>query len=243
MPAGAPTLTREQDEGDLRRRRRCSAARCRSPRPARRSRSAPRSLTRAGTKQIELGRRGRLELEPATFTFTTVPTAQTDVHRQLAGDPGHRGSLSSAVTVKVAPRIGIASSGRSVATSPSPPRRPRRSPTRASRSYVQRRNAFGQWVSLKRVVLKSSTVATRTTVRLPKGPLQHPHPDAAGPGRHRLRHRRQPGGPDPSLGARNQTIELGRRRRAPSISPATCPPASKRRATSAQLTTFHQAAR
>ena len=34
---------------------------------------------------------------------------------------------------------------------------------------VQRRNALGQWVSLKRVALKSSTVATRTAVRLPKG--------------------------------------------------------------------------
>jgi hypothetical protein len=35
--------------------------------------------------------------------------------------------------------------------------------------YLQRRNALGQWVSLKRVVLKSSTIATRATVRLPRG--------------------------------------------------------------------------
>ena len=35
--------------------------------------------------------------------------------------------------------------------------------------YIQRRNSLGQWVSLKRVVLKSSTIATRTTVRIPKG--------------------------------------------------------------------------
>ena len=35
--------------------------------------------------------------------------------------------------------------------------------------FVQRRNALGRWVSLKSVVLKSSTIATRTTVRIPTG--------------------------------------------------------------------------
>ena len=78
-------------------------------------------------------------------------------------------STSPAVTVKVAPRIGVGvvrMVGRYVtfstkATSALP---------YAGRSvYIQRKNAFGQWISLKRVVLKSSTIATRSTVRLPKG--------------------------------------------------------------------------
>jgi hypothetical protein len=34
---------------------------------------------------------------------------------------------------------------------------------------VQRRTGFGEWVSVKRVVLRGGPFATRTTVRLPKG--------------------------------------------------------------------------
>lgn len=102
------------------------------------------------------------------FAFTVVPSAQT-AYTATWQVTVVTTSTSPAVTVKVAPRVGlgvIRKVGRYVtfstkATSAQP---------YAGRSvYIQRRNAFGQWISLKRVVLRSSTVATRSTVRLPKG--------------------------------------------------------------------------
>jgi hypothetical protein len=36
-------------------------------------------------------------------------------------------------------------------------------------AFVQRRSGFGEWVSIKRVVLRGCPFANRTTVRLPKG--------------------------------------------------------------------------
>ena len=79
------------------------------------------------------------------------------------------GTNSNPVTVKVAPRIGVGivkKVGRYVTFST---KATSAIPYAGKSVYVQRRNSFGQWVSLKRVVLKSSTVATRTTVRLPRG--------------------------------------------------------------------------
>ena len=71
--------------------------------------------------------------------------------------------------MRVAPRIGIGivkKVGRFVTFST---KATSKIPYAGRLVFVQRRNAFGQWVSLKRVVLKSSTLATRTTVRLPRG--------------------------------------------------------------------------
>lgn len=102
------------------------------------------------------------------FTFTVVPSAQS-MYTATWQMTVATTSTSPAVIVKVAPRIGVGivrMVGRYVtfstkATSALP---------YAGRSvYIQRKNAFGQWISLKQVVLKSSTIATRSTVRLPKG--------------------------------------------------------------------------
>ena len=102
------------------------------------------------------------------FSFTVVPSAQS-TYTAIWQMTVVTTSTSPAVTVKVAPRVGVTvirMVGRYVtfstkATSAQP---------YVGRSvYIQRRNAFGQWISLKRVVLNSSTVATRSTVRLPKG--------------------------------------------------------------------------
>lgn len=124
-------------------------------------------LTRTGTKQTSSVAEVN-STQSGAFSFTTVPTAQTTYTVNWQATPA-TATTSNAVTVTVAPRIGVGivkKVGRSVtfstkATSAIP---------YAGRSvFVQRRNSLGQWVSLKRVVLKSSTIATRTTVRIPKG--------------------------------------------------------------------------
>jgi plastocyanin len=124
-------------------------------------------LTRTGTKQTSSLAEVMTNTD-GVFSFTTVPTAQSAYTVMWQATPATTSS-SSAVTVRVAPRIGVSvvrKVGRSVtfstkATSAIP---------YAGRSvYIQRRNALGRWVSLKRVVLKSSTIATRSAVRLPKG--------------------------------------------------------------------------
>lgn len=124
-------------------------------------------LTRTGTKQTSTVAEVNSTTE-GSFTFTTAPTAQTTYTVTWQPTPSTT-TTSNAVLVRVAPRVGlgvVSKVGRTVtfstkATSAIP---------YAGRSvYVQRRNALGQWVSLKRVVLKSSTLTTRTSVRLPKG--------------------------------------------------------------------------
>lgn len=124
-------------------------------------------LTRTGTKQTSSIGEVNTSTDGA-FSFTTAPTAQTTYTVTWQSTPATT-TTSNAVLVQVAPRIGVSvvgKVGRSVtftmkATSAIP---------YAGRSvYLQRRNALGQWVSLKRVVLRSSTLATRTSVRLPKG--------------------------------------------------------------------------
>ena len=124
-------------------------------------------LTRTGTKQTSSVAEG-VSTSAGAFTFTTVPTAQTTYTVLWQSTPA-AGTASNPVTVKVAPRIGVGivkKVGRYVTLST---KATSAIPYAGKSVYVQRRNSFGQWVSLKRVVLKSSTVATRTTVRLPKG--------------------------------------------------------------------------
>ena len=102
------------------------------------------------------------------FTFTNVPTAQTSYTAvwQPLLPPS---TASPAVLVRVAPRIGLAlvrKVGQVVTFS-----------TKATSAIpylgryvlVQRRDGLGEWVSIKRVVLESNAVATRTAVRLPQG--------------------------------------------------------------------------
>jgi len=124
-------------------------------------------MTRTGTRQTSSVGEVSTNTDGA-FSFTTAPTAQTIYTVTWQSTPATT-MTSNALTVRVAPRVGLAvvsKVGRSVtfstkATSAIP---------YAGRSvYVQRRNSLGQWVSLKRVVLRSSTLVTRTTVRLPKG--------------------------------------------------------------------------
>lgn len=124
-------------------------------------------LTRTGTKQTSSVAEVNTTSDGA-FSFTTAPTAQTTYTVTWQATPATT-TTSNPVVVRVAPRLGLSVAGkvgRSVtfstkATSAIP---------YAGRSVlVQRRNALGQWVSLKSVVLKSSTLATRATVRLPKG--------------------------------------------------------------------------
>jgi plastocyanin len=123
-------------------------------------------VTRTGTTQSNVAE--VLSTSSGAFSFTTVPTSQTAYSVSWQATPTNA-VLSSAVTVRVAPRIGIGivkKVGRYVTFST---KATSKIPYAGRLVFVQRRNAFGQWVSLKRVVLKSSTLATRTTVRLPRG--------------------------------------------------------------------------
>ena len=123
-------------------------------------------VTRTGTTQSNVAE--ALSTSTGAFSFTTVPTSQTAYTVSWQATPTNA-VLSSAVTVRVAPRIGIGivkKVGRLVTFST---KATSKIPYAGRLVFVQRRNAFGQWVSLKRVVLKSSTLATRTTVRLPRG--------------------------------------------------------------------------
>lgn len=124
-------------------------------------------LTPTGTKQTSSVAEGASTASGA-FTFTAAPTAQTTYTVVWQATPA-AGTTSNPVTVKVAPRIGVGivrKVGRYVTFST---KATSAIPYAGKLLFVQRRNALGQWVSLKRVVLKSSTVATRTTVRLPRG--------------------------------------------------------------------------
>ena len=124
-------------------------------------------LTRTGTKQTSSIGDVTTNADGA-FSFTTAPTAQTTYTVTWQSNPATT-MTSNAVLVRVAPRVGlgvVSKVGRSVTFST---KATSAIPYAGRLVYVQRKNALGQWVSLKRVVLKSSTLATRTTVRLPKG--------------------------------------------------------------------------
>ena len=124
-------------------------------------------VTRTGTKQTSSVAEV-LSTASGAFTFTTAPTAQTTYTVSWQATPA-TATTSSPVTVTVAPRVGISivkKVGRYVTFST---KATSAIPYAGKSVYVQRRNSLGQWVSLKRVVLKSSTIATRTTVRIPKG--------------------------------------------------------------------------
>ncbi|HUQ23828.1 MAG TPA: cupredoxin domain-containing protein [Gaiellaceae bacterium] len=124
-------------------------------------------LTRTGTKQTSSVAEV-LSTASGAFTFTTAPSAQTTYTVSWQANPATP-TTSSPVTVNVAPRIGIGilkKVGRYVTFST---KATSTIPYAGKSVYVQRRNSLGRWVSLKRVVLKSSTIATRATVRIPRG--------------------------------------------------------------------------
>ena len=125
-------------------------------------------VTPAGTRQTNAVSEANTTAD-GSFAFMHVPTARTTYTVAWQAAPAVS-TTSSAVTVAVAPRVGLGVvrklSGRRVLLS-----------TKATSaiSYagktvlVQRRTRFGEWISIKRVVLRSGQLATRTTVRLPKG--------------------------------------------------------------------------
>jgi hypothetical protein len=102
------------------------------------------------------------------FTFTNVPTAQTSytaVWQSLSPQP----AASPAVLVRVAPRIGLALVRKVGPVVTFSTKATSAIPYLGRYVFVQRRDGLGQWGSVKRVVLESNTVATRTAVRLPNG--------------------------------------------------------------------------
>jgi plastocyanin len=125
-------------------------------------------LTPAGTRQASSVSEVNT-VSGGTFSFTHAPTAQTTYTAVWQSTPATT-QTSVPVTITVAPRVGLGVvrklSGRRVVFS-----------TKATSAisyvgksvFIQRRNSFGQWISLKRVILRSNTIATRATVRLPKG--------------------------------------------------------------------------
>ena len=124
-------------------------------------------LTSTGAKQTSSVAEV-LSTASGAFSFTAVPTAQTTYTAVWQVTPA-TGTTSNPVAVRVAPRIGVGivkRVGRYVTFST---KATSKIPYVGKSVYVQRRNALGQWVSLKRVVLKSSTLATRTTLRIPTG--------------------------------------------------------------------------
>jgi plastocyanin len=124
-------------------------------------------LTRTGTKQTSSIAEVSSDASGA-FSFTTVPSAQTTYTVNWQATPATP-TTSSPVTVRVAPRIGIGivkKVGRLVTFST---KATSAIPYAGRTVFVQRKNSLGRWVSLKTVMLKSSTIATRTTVRIPRG--------------------------------------------------------------------------
>lgn len=125
-------------------------------------------LTPTGSRQVSAISETN-SASDGTFTFTHVPTAQTTYTAVWQSTPATT-HTSDAVTVSVAPRIGLGVvrklSGRRVVFST----KATSATSYAGRSvYIQRRSSFGQWITLKRVILSSDTVATQATARLPKG--------------------------------------------------------------------------
>ena len=125
-------------------------------------------LTPAGTRRASAVSEANTTTD-GTFRFVDVPTALTSYTVAWQATPTTSMS-SDAVSVTVAPRIGLGVvrklTGRRVVLST----KATSAISYAGRSvFVQRRTRFGQWVSVKRVVLRRGPFATRTTVRLPKG--------------------------------------------------------------------------
>ena len=124
-------------------------------------------VTPSGTRQASAISEATTTADGA-FRFVAVPSAQTTYTVSWQATPA-TSMPSESVTVVVAPRVGLGVvrklPGRRVVLS-----------TKATSaiSYaghtalVQRRTRFGEWVSIKRVTLRAG-IATRTTVRLPKG--------------------------------------------------------------------------
>jgi hypothetical protein len=103
-----------------------------------------------------------------TFSFTTSPTAETTYWVSWQSTPVTT-TTSNSVVVRVAPRIGLSVVGRVGRTVTFSTKASAAVPYAGRTVVVQRRNAVGRWVALKRVVLTSSTGVTRTAVGLPRG--------------------------------------------------------------------------
>ena len=126
------------------------------------------TVTPAGTRRVSAISETSTSADGA-FRFTHVPSAQTTYTAIWQATPA-AGTNSAPVTVTVAPRVGLGVvrklSGRRVVLST----KATSAISYAGKSvFVQRRNRFGQWIAIKRVVLRGGPFATRTTVRLPKG--------------------------------------------------------------------------
>src|SRR5688500_10905835 len=112
-------------------------------------------LTPAGTRQASSISEVNT-VAGGTYSITHAPTAQTTYTAVWQSTPATT-QTSAPVTVTVAPRIGLGVvrklSARRVVFS-----------TKATSAisyvgksvYIQRRNSFGQWISLKRVILRSN---------------------------------------------------------------------------------------
>jgi plastocyanin len=102
------------------------------------------------------------------FNFITAPTAQTSYSVVWRGVPAAV-ATSRVQTVAVAPRLGLTLVRRVGSSVTFSLKAASAIPYLGHAVFVQRRNALGQWVSLKRVLLKSNTAATRASVGLPAG--------------------------------------------------------------------------
>lgn len=121
-----------------------------------------------GTRQTSTVGQGSTDATGA-FTFTNVPTAQTTYTVVWNVAPPAAAVSSNSVTVRVAPRIGLALVRKVGPLVTFSAKATSAIPYAKRYVFVQRRNALGRWVSLRRLVLSSNTVATRAAVRLPTG--------------------------------------------------------------------------
>lgn len=106
-----------------------------------------------------------------TFRFRTAAIAQTTYTVTWDASPGAT-TTSEPVTVRVAPRLTIGVVSRLGRTATFSIKASSAIPYAGRTVQLQRRKGLGRWMTLKRVVLKSSAPATRTAVLLPKG-LSH----------------------------------------------------------------------
>ena len=106
-----------------------------------------------------------------TFRFRTAATAQTSYTVTWDAAPGAT-TTSEPVTVRVAPRLTIGVVSRVGRTATFSIKAISAIPYAGRTVQLQRRKGRAGWTTLARVVLKSTTPATRTAVLLPPG-LSH----------------------------------------------------------------------
>ena len=103
-----------------------------------------------------------------TFAFTISPTAETTYTVSWQATPATT-TTSNSVLVRVAPRVGLSVVGKVGRTVTFSTKATSAIPYAGRTVVLQRRNALGRWVALRRATLTSSTSVTRTAVALPKG--------------------------------------------------------------------------